>query len=539
MVVRLGARWFGIVAFVVGTVLLPGCGDDMPSPVAPTPIDPPGEGPLVLKVSTGPVPTEPKGGIEISDRQPLLVASIATGLVNVEFEHEFAVHLGAASSGSVPVDSGRGTRDGPATSYAVEEQLVPGEHYEWLVRASYRDPDTDQDAFGDWSEPARFSIAAVVFGEPPQLVSPSGSTVVGRPVFTVRQGEIEGEAEWLIEIRVAPEGTELTDAQVAGRTVTEARPGEEVTIELRADFALMPGETYRWQARAAGRTAGRTYRGPWSSPPASFTTTSQSLGAPEPSEPVRGETVGTRPTFAVVNGAVDGDVGPVTIRVEVAPDGNQDGVPDNAGFAGAFEGQAPMQGGTGSMTTIQLDAALDAGMSYVWRARAVAPQAPLGPVRSDWSSTARFATREGGDYPLGPVQDPPPNLRHIIQRVADAHPDALDRAVKAGIPGVPNGPNDARYEFLNLTVEALREANGGRWGTTFWVHPPHPDTLSKERVGYYLGNGDPVNSQNMRVIEFMVWADGSIAWYDSTHHIRTHYPNATGYWRHHPRHGTR
>ena len=82
--------------------------------------------------------------------------------------------------------------------------------------------------------------------------------------------------------------------------------------------------------------------------------------------------------------------------------------------------------------------------------------------------------------------------------------------------------------MLRLAVEALREADGGRWGTTYWTHPPHADNWSRERLAYYLGNGDPVNSTNIRVIEYLLFANGSIFWWDATDHLRTDYPNATG-----------
>ena len=531
---KLGGRLLGAGALVVGAALLPGCGEDLSSPVAPTPIETPTDGEVIVKTDTAPVPIEPittSEADEITDRQPLLVASNATGLVPVTFGYEFAVYPAAASGGSAAVDSGFGMpHDANSISYQVQEPLALGTDYTWRVRVTY------EDRFGAWSVPAPFSIAPIVFGSPPQLVAPErGSSVGIRPVFTVRNGEIDGEAQRVqIQVRLAPEGTELADTHIVGTTETEGRAGEEVMIQLGGRQALTPGRVYDWQARAVAHAASRRFHGPWSQS-WSFETVELSLGAPEPITPPQGATVGIRPTFHVRNGAVDGDVGPVVILVQVAVDGNKDGVSDDD-FARAIEGRAPMQGSRGDTSTVQLDQILEPMTSYVWRTQAVAPRASHGPIRSPWSSPDRgFETRAGGgDYPLGPVRNPPPNLRHIIQRVANDRPDALRAALDGPIVGTPRRPNDPRYEFLGLAVQALREANGGRWGTCFWIHPGFPDNLSRDRVAYFLGDANPVDSQNFRVIEFLYWADGSIFWWDSTEHLREEYPNAIGYWRNPP-----
>ncbi len=526
-------RLLGAGALVVGAALLAGCGDDLTSPAAPTPIDTPANEAVVVKTDIAPEPIRPdktSDDDEITDRQPLLVASNATGLVPVTFRYEFAVYP-AAPSGAAALDSGFGTsHDANSTSYRVQTPLTLGTDYTWRVRVAY------ENEFGAWSRPAPFSLAPVVFGSPPQPVAPArGGSAGTRPVFTVRNGEIHGQVQSVeIQVRLAPEGTELADRHIVGATKTDARAGEEVMISLREDREdLVPGRVYNWQARAvAAHTASRTFHSAWSQS-WSFETEEQSLGAPEPTAPSPGAEVGIWPTFRVRNGTIVGEVGPVVIQVQVAVDGNGDGVPDDD-FASAMEGRAPMQGSPGDPSTVQLDEALAPMTSYVWRARAVAPRAAPVPVRSPWSAVRAFQTGAGGDYPLGPARNPPPNLRHVIQRVADAHPDVLRAALDGPIVGTPRWPNDPRYEFLGLAVEALREANGGRWGTCFWIHPGFPDNLSRDRVAYYLGNGDPVNSRNFRVIEFLFWADGSIFWWDSTDHLREEYPNAIGYWRHPP-----
>ena len=415
-VMKHGERVFSVCAVAAGVGLVVGCGGDMSSPVAPSP-------PLTSNLSasqstaaasvfvqassedidlkaSAPTPVEPVGDVEITDFTPLLVASHANGeFVDEDFEYEFSIHT--TTSGSlVSVEKGKGTPYGTgSTSYQVRNRLGLGTNYRWRIRALL------EGAFGPWSDYVSFRTAV--------------------------------------------------------------------------------------------------YR----------------LGAPQPTAP-RGVEVGTRPVFVVRNGEVEGDVGSRVIRIEVALDG---------GFTDAIVGEAKMQGGRGRETRIRLGEALQPKMSYFWRARAVASNTSYGPVVSPWSVTARFTTRAGTS--LGPVMSPPPNLLHVIQRVAAEHPDAVRAAHSAGSGGDLTGADDPGFKFLFLTVEALRKENGGRWGITFWTNPGSRARHSKDRLGYYLGNGDPNGSTNMAVIEFFVWRDGSLAWFDATRSLKRDYPRARGEWR--------
>ena len=516
-------------------------------PVSPLSIDQPAEQGVTLKVKTAPDPIGPKDE-EIVDRQPLLVASNATGLVPVTFGYDFEVHRGPAA-GSPPVDSGRGEphpHRPNSTSYRMQASLALGTNYSWRVRATYPDPVAGEDAVGAWSDPVPFSTAPVVFTGPPQLVEPTGSrTVSTRPGFRVTNAPVEGDVQRLVlQVRLAPAGTELTDTHIAVRTETTASAGEEVQLDLRDDYSMVPGETYHWQARAVAHAGSRTFRSEWS-PSEFFEAEDQSLRAPVP-VPLEGP-VSTRPTLTVRHGDDDvvGRVGDVFIRIEVAVDRNSDREPDDPNFTKAIQGRAPMQVGS-RRTRIQLEQLLDPETSYVWRARAVAPDAPFGRLDSDWSDPAPFVTgKTVGDYPLGPVSDPPRNLRHIVQRVADDNPRILRAACEGRVVDTPRTPDDPRYEFLSLAVEALRQHdNSGRWGTSFWIHPPHPDNLSRDRVAYYLGDGNPLTGRilpetnpprkDFRVIEILLWRNCSIVWWDSTEHLIKDYPKAIGHWRHPP-----
>ncbi len=535
---RSGQRPFRASRLVVGIlILMTGCGDGdgVSSPVAPSPITAPPKPSTsqnALVTTTAPVTATSNEGVtlkatqptlaepvdeETSEIRPLLVALNSTGFVPVDFGYEFALY--AADSGTLArVEGGSGTpRDPGSTSYQVQTPLDLGGTYTWRVRATF------EDAFGPWSNDASFTTAPVAFGAPLQLESPIDTVVRDRPTFVVRSGTVEGDPQRIaIQVRVARGGTELTDMHIADEVEASPRGGEELRVVLAEDYPFTPGTDYDWQARTLASTASsRTFLSPWSEA-VSFETEVQGLDTPSPVAP-SDTTVDTHPALTVRNGAVQGNVGKVYIRAEVTPDDAS---------SGAVYGTAEMQGGAGGLTTILLPGPLQPRVFYRWRALAVAPEAPFGSVTSDWSPPSMFETR--ADSSLGPVQNPPPRLLEVLRRVAAEHPEELRAAVAAGPTGNPTGPDDPNFRFLHLAVDALREADGGRWGATFWINPSDPNDrgrLSKERVAYYLGNGDPSGSDNIRVIEYLHWATGTMAWHDSTHSLRTRYPHIKGLWK--------
>ena len=541
---------FGAGRFLLGMVLLmTGCGDDASLPVAPTTVPSastsqsmaaPTTVPMVtpeereegvtLK-ATRPMPMNPPNETEINEVAPLLVASSSDGFVEVDFGYEFEVYAEAtgalvedAPAIVMPESQGSGH-----VSYRVATRLDLGATYRWRVRAVLedafdKDADEETDALGPWSRDAFFSIAPVAFGAPVKL-RPIDKVVNTRPLFKVHSGVVEGDPERVvIQLRVTPDDTQPADEHIAGEAEAGAAGGQEVRITLRNDYQMTSDTGYVWQARTVAHKLSRMFTSDWSDD-GSFKTEVQRLGRPGTSLPEEGGTVGARPVLVVENGAVEGNVGRVFIEVEVnRKDGSE-----------RVSGRAEMQGGEGGETSVRLQETLQPEAPYSWMARAIAPDAPFGPVESEWSAPATFMT--DASTSLGPVVNPPPNLLHVVQGVANRYPDELRAAIAAGQAGVSSGLNDPDFQFLYRVVEALRAADGGRWGVTYWTNDHTPeDRLSKDRVGYYLGdeNSNPHGSPNMRVIEFLFWLDGSMFWYDSTNDIRRNHPEAHGQWRNPP-----
>ena len=129
-----------------------------------------------------------------------------------------------------------------------------------------------------------------------------------------------------------------------------------------------------------------------------------------------------------------------------------------------------------------------------------------------------------------------PNMKSIIDRLTGQCPIIMQSAWNASKPG---WGSDLR--FLDLVVEALR-VEDQRWGYTFWTRTGYADSWAVDRVGYFHGTGDPHNSTDMTVIDYLTarqesgeWTVYS-AWTDVTQQLKTEYPDATGYWRY-PRSG--
>ena len=129
-----------------------------------------------------------------------------------------------------------------------------------------------------------------------------------------------------------------------------------------------------------------------------------------------------------------------------------------------------------------------------------------------------------------------PNMKHIVDRLAEQCP-VIMQAVWSESKG--SWSDDLR--FLDLTVEALREEDR-RWGYTFWTRTGYADSWSTDRIGYFHGTGNPYNSTDITVIDYLApkEEDGKWvyypSWYNATQELKENYPDATGYWRY-PRHG--
>ena len=129
-----------------------------------------------------------------------------------------------------------------------------------------------------------------------------------------------------------------------------------------------------------------------------------------------------------------------------------------------------------------------------------------------------------------------PNMQSVINRLAEQCPEIMQAVWDES---KQSWSGDLR--FLDLAVEALR-AKDKRWGYTFWERTGHTDSWSADRVGYFHGAGNPNNSTDMTVIDYLAprrengkWVYYP-SWHDATESLKTDYPDATGYWKY-PRPG--
>ena len=124
-----------------------------------------------------------------------------------------------------------------------------------------------------------------------------------------------------------------------------------------------------------------------------------------------------------------------------------------------------------------------------------------------------------------------PNMKHIIDQIAEQCP-VIMQAVWSDSQQSWSG--DLR--FLDLTVEALRKEDR-RWGYTFWTRTGYEDSWSADRVGYFHGTGDPYDSTDIGVIDYLApKKEGGkwvyyVDWLDGTEGLKRDYPDATGYWK--------
>ena len=282
--------------------------------------------------------------------------------------------------------------------------------------------------------------------------------------------------------------------------------------------------SYAWRVRALLDAAD----GPWSQH-ASFRTAAARLGVPQPIEPIDGTTVGTRPRFTVRNGTVEGSVTTVFIEIEVASD---DGFASNV-----ITARTPaLEGGE---TNLRSARALTPEAVYYWRVRAVASVSRSAEVVSAWSNQESFRTALEthaitGSWPPPPPGGRPPNMLHVVQRVADEHPEKLEASWDS-----TNQRWRGEYtEFLDLVIDALR-AIDRRWA--YNCIRGECNRISSDAAAYYRGAGSESEAQNstdVAIIDFLGGRpDGSTprpAWTDVTEETR--HNNTIGRWRY-PRPG--
>ena len=191
------------------------------------------------------------------------------------------------------------------------------------------------------------------------------------------------------------------------------------------------------------------------------------------------------------------------------------------------------QAGTDGLTRLRLRTSLAPRTTYFWNARAVANTQAAGAIASAWSAPAQFATG-AALWPPPPAGGHPPNMLHVVQRVAHEHPEKLE----AAWDGVNRRWIEGNKEFLDLVIEALRSIDR-RWA--YNCVRGECNRISIDAAAYYRGDGTEQNAQNstdVAIIDFLAGQpDGSTprpAWNDATEKTRRN--NTVGRWKY-PRPG--
>ena len=454
------------------------------------------------------VPIQPVNGVEVTNALPVLTAANARGLfVDATFNDEYVLYT-VDGGICTEVEIGQGMPvDNNSSSYQVVNELDLQANYVWRVR-----PFLDG-AYGPWSQDASFRTAITRLGAPRLLAPIDGATVGTRPVFEVRNGTVEGRmVDVIMEIQVS------SDDAFSGSLVTARKETGSRTTEFRLPAALTPGALYYWRARATATVgSGGGPTSPWSGT-ASFRTATVRLGPPVPVSPVDGAEVSTVPVFSVRNGTIDGDAGTVSLTIEVGLDAN---------FANVVEARTePVEAGTHSY--LQLRDPLMSGTSYYWRA-AASTTVDGKSIRSAWSVTAMFRTGSSSSvWPPRPPGGHPPNMIHVVRRVAAEHPEKLEAAWDP----VNQRWNESNKEFLDLVIDALREVDA-RWA--YNCVRGDCNRISIDVAAYYRGAGtarDAQRSTDVALIDFLAGTPGGgtpqAAWTDITEETRRH--NTIGRW---------
>ena len=351
---------------------------------------------------------------------------------------------------------------------------------------------------------------ALVHEYTPHLVSSRAQAAVE----AAREADALFEHEFLLEHVLADGQTREVDRGYG-------TPVESGQIAYEVQRPLDLRSSYVWRVRAA--LAGEF--GPWSEP-ASFTTVAARLERPQPIAPIGPEPVGTlRPLFRVRNGNVEGPVEVVTIEIRVVRAGE-------ALADAEISGSGEARGETGARATVELDFDLELDTEYVWHARGTAFKGLPDEVQSDWSDTVMFKTRsaiapmqdEEEHVPLGPAQSPPPNLLHVVRRVAERYPEKLEAAFDEDRVAWTGN-----FDFMDELLRALRHEDGGRWGFTLWG----PTRIANDLIGYYRGDGDPHGSSDMAILDVLAYDGRGVvpSWQDATERIRRDHPEARGKWK--------
>ena len=342
----------------------------------------------------------------------------------------------------------------------------------------------------------------------PALVEPINGILVetGSPVVLKFGGTTSNsERPFWFEVELARDGF-FQDMVHQASAVAPQESGiqgaaEDGTHSYQIPDALEPDQTYWWRTRAADGAN----TGPYSDAHAFELFTPVTVGVPEPKSPVGGAVItGRRPRLEAETPRITGPATGVRLQFEIS---------SRTSFANPV---ATLTVGSSGNVTGALSGNLAWGTTYFWRVRATA-KGREGDVGGAWSRTASFKTppapvttpapapaptppppsgggggfRRGGspNAPFTTGGGNPPNMSHVVRRVAADHPAALANSC----------PHEGgSWEFLDRVVEALREIDG-RWA--YNCKRGDCGSPSVDVVDYYRGQGNPHGSTDVAIID--------------------------------------
>ena len=267
--------------------------------------------------------------------------------------------------------------------------------------------------------------------------------------------------------------------------------------------SLETGRAYWWRARAADGAN----IGPYSDRAKFEIYKPVTVGVPQPRSPIGGVIVaGRQPRFVVTTPQVTGPATQVRIHIEISTSNS---------FANPV---ASFSAAIGNDTTAARSGRLSLNTRYHWRARATA-EGREGQILGNWSRTSTFRTPAtvaggspsptpapssppsgGGGYTRGGSPNAPfttngsnpPNMLHIVQQVAQEHPQALRNSCQH---------HGGTWEFMDRVVERLR-AIDGRYA--YNCKRGNCGDVSQDVIDYYRGNGNPHGSSNVKIVDMTV-----------------------------------
>lgn len=229
-------------------------------------------------------------------------------------------------------------------------------------------------------------IPGVQISAPLPVEPGMGSTLVGQSssvTLIVQNATTSGERPLWLKLELAADAGFTQVLHQADRLA----PGADGRTSYKLPEPLGPGHTYYWRVKALDGAN----EGPFSAVASFSVVEPVTIEAPIPIEP-SGQIATNRPEFRVRNGGVNGPVGDLIYRFEVAT------APDPSAIQ-AVVSVAPGSGGTTSMSLGDLPY----GQTLYWRAYITD-----GSATSPYSSVFSFRTPDAPSTTPPPTTPPPP-----------------------------------------------------------------------------------------------------------------------------------